>query len=225
MKRILLLGLAWAGMFSTASAGTIFDNGVTDLSSINLGSVSDISDPGTQQTDDFQLDPGQTTIRDVHWTGIYINGDQIAEDDFTIRIFADNSGTPAINPLLSVGNLTVQKVDSGVDHNGYNIFQYDVGGLNIALNANTTYWLSIVNDTVADSDSWCWAGILFDGNSFWRQLDGDNWNSLNHRWDFTLTDDVAEPIVPEPASVALLLTGLLGISAFRNRVRKPGLRR
>ena len=92
---VALLGIA-AG--TPAMAGIIFNNGAPDL---NNAGESDFDFP-FQQADNFSLAPGAETIRDVHWWGIYafINT-PTAPDNFTIRIFADNGGVPAVNSLFN----------------------------------------------------------------------------------------------------------------------------
>ena len=95
----------------------------------------------------------------------------------------------------------------------------------IELNPNTTYWISIVNDTSADTDDvWFWffsdqqTGIRFQS----RDVDTTTWSgtSFNNDLAFQLTNDI---IVTEPSSMALFVLGLAGVSVLaRGRSRCRG---
>lgn len=136
----------------------------------------------TQLADDFQLQPGASTISDVHWWGGY-NNNTPGTDDFTIRIFADISGTPEIDPLNEFAVGTVNRVDTGVvGHPDLNVFFYSVEISPLALAANTTYWLSIVNDTTTTPtlDFWGWSTSLSShgATNVVRTGDGTAWMAL-----------------------------------------------
>ena len=210
---VALLGIA-AG--TPAMAGIIFNNGAPDLSN---GWASDFSFP-SQQADDFSLAPGAETIRDVHWWGLYaFSNTPTAPDNFTIRIFADNGGVPAVNSLFNFNLGDVGRMDTGDNIFVFDVYKYSVDIPDTTLVPNTPYWLSIVNNTAADTDDiWFWATSSQTGNAAERVSDGQNWVSPSggppgHELAFNLTT------VPEPSAVLGL--GLLGLGALVKRQLMP----
>jgi hypothetical protein len=203
---------AWS---SAAGAAVIYDNGVTTL---NNGAASDPSTPQFA-AEDFQLLTGATTITGARWTGLYLSGNTPgAPDIFTLRIYADNGGAPAVAPLFNVALGAVPRADTGADLNIANIFIFDIYGYEasfgpVSLSANTTYWLSIYNDTAADPNSdWVWTGDgstpghLFSPNqSTWLQASAG-------ALDFEL---IGPDAVPEPGTLVLFAGGLLLAAALR----------
>lgn len=203
------------------SGETIFDNGSPDLS---IAALSDFKD-GRQVADDFQLLPGGSTITDVHWWGAYFFGNTpTAPDNFTIRVFVDSSGVPAVNPLAerAVGN--VGRNDTGADI-GSDVYEYSATIDPIVLDANATYWLSIVNNTSADVDDlWYWPVKSSIGNGATRDADGIGWTGSvpfpNPEMAFRLTGT----IVPEPSTLVLAVSGVIGLIGLAGRqrmVREP----
>jgi hypothetical protein len=208
--------IIWPGR---VSGETIFDNGVPDLS---IATLSDFED-GQQVADNFQLLPNASTITDVHWWGAYFNGNTPTEpDDFTIRVFVDAGGVPAVNPLAerAVGN--VARTATG-DTVGSDVYEYSTTLDPIALDPNTIYWLSIVNDTTADTDDlWYWPVKSSIGDGATRNAEGEAWTGPvpfpNPELAFSLTG----PIVPEPSSLLLAACGFVGLCFWRRRLRRSG---
>ena len=103
---------------------------------------------------------------------------------------------------------------------GSEVYEYSTTVTPIALDPNTTYWLSIVNDTTADTnDSWYWALASSLGNGALRSTDGTAWSgpapfSPNGGGTaaFFLTGDV-----PEPATLSLTAAALIGCLHRRRR--------
>jgi len=204
--------LAWG---TAATAATIYTNGGIG----NNGFISDPSFPPTGQfsADDFVLAPNANVITDLHWTGFYAfaNTPQ-AVDNFTIQIFADVAGSPAITPLLTLLIGNPGRTDTGVNTSSgnFDIFSYSVNVAPIALAPNTRFWLSIFNDTTVDTDdNWFWTISDFGGNGVTRSNTGGPWTPIGfNRYDFDLTGTV----VPEPSALALLAFGL-GLLAWRRK--------
>jgi hypothetical protein len=196
--------------------------------------------------DEFQLDQS-ALIRNITWWGGYDSTVEFpppVADDFTIRLFADQSGKPGVLVgEFNVGN-DANRVATGDFVNppgppddfdpfpGRAEFKYsfDLPGSFVA-KANTRYWLSIVNVPV--TDGWDWEvsdspinpGVQ---RSFMDPVFGP-WEpyfvlggpmSLPPNTAFQVgIDPVEVSDSPEPSSVILLAT-VVGLTMFMGRRRR-----
>ena len=208
---VLLLLLGGAGQ---SNAGPIiYDNLYPSELIGGLNSDFDPNDVNivNQAADDFMLTSGMTTITGIHWLG-FLSGadlDSILFDDFTIRIFNDAGGTAEVDPTVLDLNVGVVDVVSFS-----NVLEYSVDISPITLQADTTYWLSIVNNTVGSPETWAWGIEYFDsGNNLFRMIDGDDWGTGVFNLAFNLTG----PAIPEPTAAILFSTGfaVVGLAARR----------
>jgi len=205
-----------------ASGEVIFDNGAPDHVNAGRSDFNGVPNSVYQIADDFLLAPGENEVTDAHWWGLYHDASTPSVPDaFTIRIFEDSSGVPTLAPLVSRIIGSVSRSPTGDTIAGSDVYTYSTQFAPIALSANTTYWLSIVNDTTGDDDdNWYWAmSDSSDGQSALRSTDADSWtDNPYNEFAFQLTNN---PIPAPSTLVGLLSMGLVGLAiALRRRFRK-----
>jgi len=216
----LALVFGAASLAMPADASIIYDNGGPLISPTYVGVLSDFdTDRQRQRADDFQLFSYGNTITEIQWWGVYGDGPVPAADNFTIRIFADNGGLPESDPIIELAAGDVGRTDSGLDQDfqgGLDVYAYSYAVSPITLDANTTYWLSIVNDTSGEAVNWFWENSSGSGNTATRASDDGGWWTVSREMAFSLSND---SVAPEPASMLLMGIGLagLGVSRFRRK--------
>ena len=122
----------------------------SETPNLTTGTLSDVDRP-FYLANDFMLG-SDTTVTGVEWRGMYFSSaTPQAVDAFTINFYADNGGSVgAFLAGFDVGN-DVNRALAGINFNAqipFYGYQSDLGS-GIDLLANTTYWISIFNDTTA----------------------------------------------------------------------------
>jgi hypothetical protein len=201
----------------TLGAATIFDGGTYDKTLYASASNTNCGPDCQVAAAQFSLAGGLNVITDVHWFGSY--SPSVFPDNFTINIFGFVSGNPSTIPAdtFNIGS-TATRTSTG-DNYTYNsapIYAYDVVIPATTLVPGAPYLLSIVYNTAGDTSKdwgWCLGGSTAIGWSFTQNLGWDE-TSPNQFQAFSLTGPSS---VPEPASVLLLGSGLIGIIAGRRK--------
>lgn len=240
-----ILSTAMAVLLSTATAmaipslwlhsGTAYDNGPPDYT--QGGFPSDFDFPG-QEASRFTLET-DTSVTDVHWFGVYYpEVNEVAPpgfDDFTIRFFNDLTfGYAETTPFYEHNVGDVDRSDTGntspeIEGPGlFDVYEYSTFINTVDLAEGTSYWLSIVNNTIEESETspefdWAWQPTSEgSGMANYRSTDSDDWDlddNLSYSFSLTSTDLIptGTPPIPEPATAVL---GLLGIAAVGLHIRR-----
>jgi hypothetical protein len=195
-----------------ASALVVFDQ------PFDPGLAGAFSNSGGQEwQDDFTL-PVDAFITGITWFGYYFGSDLVSSEasiNFRLRFFDDDSGLPGVVIYDSTASAQVQttgqQVESGLS-TGQMIYQYVYDGLpQIPILAGEKAWVSVAEydrlteDIGATQWLWCYSTLG----------PGGAWDNA-----FTLEDNTTDPI-PEPGTILLLGSGLVGLAGFRRKYRKP----
>lgn len=219
MKRLhLIAGITFCFLVAAATvqAGTIYEQ-LPGLNQAFISSTLDLDSniPGYQGADDFVL--GTTEIiTDIHWWGFSVFG----SNDFQFTFYNDAAGIPGTAIHTTGGSLST--TSAGLPpYATYEVLLYSSFlDTTFSPQANTRYWLSIFNS--ATDASWVWIDVdnqTVTGNqSHQRQLPSGAWDPNGTDLSFRLTDD-ANPI-PEPTTMLLLGTGIVGVAGAARRKKK-----
>ena len=162
--------------------------------------------------DNFEL--GQdTVIGGLIWWGGYFNPPP-GPDNFTVCFYSDDGGQPVtLLEQYAFGAVIAVATGQFVNAPGlYPEFEYSANlPTPFLAQAGVTYWLSIVNPP---PEIWLWEASASPLNpGVERSFNGGAWEPYYDNTSFALV------VVPEPASLSLLVFGMFGITLLRRRQR------
>jgi hypothetical protein len=198
------------------------------------------SEPDIIKADDWQCLDGRP-ITDIHWWGSYLNNVEFEPDEFVILIYEDDDSDPAFfRPGTLRADYHVPFANANQTPYGYDYYQEAVYEYSFYLpedqwfeqEQGAWYWISIVAVTpeIGDTPIWGWhTGIPP------YTEDGDSWAVTGKVWQECGIPDIPEgnpfewavmpgynmsfvfTTIPEPGTLALFGTALVGLFAIRRR--------
>ena len=201
--RLLLIPLLLLCVQPVCAAVIVFDNGVPSNDHLSFSDRDTIY----RTADDFTLGSA-TSIVSVAWFGAYwIDNVAPAASSFEITFYSDDSDAPGSVIASQVigdvaGTLTGNQVSEFPTVNG---LAYESAIDPVALEAGTTYWVSITNNTPTTDSTWSWLASATQGSDISRQSSdsGSTWGDRPYEHAFTFS------AVPEPTSLPTFAIGVL----------------
>lgn len=209
-KTILLAALFALVMSTAAYADTTLYTQAYDNNGFLNASQNDVGGLGNFAStyDNWNINPGGLyTVNEVQFTGGYFNGNPGTITGWTVNVyFANSNGGPGTLQhtahISGNGNETLL---------GGNIYTYDISGLGFQELSGIEYWLSVVPD-LKFPPQWGWAtGTGGDGVG-WQDYLGQS-GPIGYDSAFTLIGTA----VPEPGTLVMLGTGVLGLAGALRR--------
>jgi hypothetical protein len=198
---LLCLALAAVPAWADYDNGPI--NGTTDAWTINFGYVVSDTFTGNSNFPVYQFSFGV-------WE---FPGDAMSSVDWSITS-AENGGTTYGSGTASVNDQFIS-----TNQYGYNIDVITVMGLDVPTNGGMTYWLNLQNAAVPSGDPVYWdenrgAGCSGAGCP---SMASDSAIGTIPSEAFTIYDTETSGITPEPGSIVLLGSGILGLAGVLRR--------
>jgi len=193
---LAVLCLAIVPALADVNNGNI--NGTTDAWTFNFGYV--VSDTFV---------PGATTNIIGFQIGLWeFPGDTVTSLDWSISS-AEFGGTVYGSGTASGGSVTDTFISS--NQFGYNIDKVSVTGLSVPVTGGVTYWLNLANASVASGDP-----VYWDENSGPASASESALGTIPSE-AFTINGSGSGGDMPEPSSILLFGSGVLGLAGVLRR--------
>ena len=142
----------------------------------------------TVRADNFELDAPTQITEAVVWGSYTPTGIPVAQDIFTLRVYADNAGAPG-SLVFSESNVSSQRIATGQWY-FRDIYKHTLTPTVPILLGPGTWWLEVANDTsVSSTDQWGWLRSnqdLVPGMVFAHEEPPSSWSTTSFSVAFQL---------------------------------------